>query len=167
MLGKSSCINTSYDPSNGVFAWSCTIFRIFCNSKHASTTLNLTITPKGSLASSPLYWAKGKDEWGKVKTTLVFQRVMQRQAVYSMHNKDTNLYYGHKNYTTHTKKGIIRFSIECTRIREWISSNTTSLLKLKWILCNPLKRIKCVINFFFFFDKNLSLNFSLDSWSNS
>jgi len=46
------------------------------------------------------------------------------------------------------KRGIIRLDIECTRIRERISRNTTNILKFKSTPSNPLKQIPCFINVF-------------------
>jgi len=44
--------------------------------------------------------------------------VVENNVENSIHNKATDLQNGQKNYTSRTKRGIIRSSVECTRIRE-------------------------------------------------
>ena len=42
------------------------------------------------------------------------------------------------------KRGIIRSRIECTRITERISRDTSRLIKFKWIPINPFKQMTCL-----------------------
>jgi len=54
-LGGSSCTNTSQEPSKGVITRACTSSKVFSDSKHASTILNLATTPKCSPILSPVH----------------------------------------------------------------------------------------------------------------
>ena len=46
------------------------------------------------------------------------------------------------------QRSIITSSIKCTWVGKRISKNTTSLFKLKRVLCNPLKQTPCFIDIF-------------------